>query len=114
MNEQEHKAAVEAWMAEAGEEPTQFGKAVIHVCRRRGIETPEHLEMAFHHEDALRDHCDGVEDAPEPDDLVIAVADAVGLDWRTPAEEDREDLMVLALAWSYNELAFDKPLPGRS
>ncbi len=103
----ERKERVQAWMDEAGDEPTPFGKAVIHVTRRRGIELPEHLEMEPHHEGALRDHCDGVEDAARPRDLVIAIADAIGLDWRAPADEDREDLMILARAWAFKELAFE-------
>jgi hypothetical protein len=107
MTEQEHKERVQAWMDEAGEEPTPFGKAVIEVCRRRGIETPEHLDLEQEdHQVALVDHCDGVEDADKPRDLPRAIADAIGLDWRTAPSEDRDDLMILARAWTFKELAF--------
>lgn len=68
--------------------------------------------MTPEHEDALRDHCDGVEDAPKPEDLVRAVADALGLDWRNPREGDREDLMILAMGWTYKELWFKEPSRG--
>ena len=107
MTEQEHKERVRAWLDEAGEEPTPFGKAVIEVCRRRGIETPEHLDLEQEgHADALRDHCAGVEDADKPMGLPRAIADAIGLDWRTAPSEDRDDLMILARAWTFKELAF--------
>ena len=107
MTEQDHNARVQAWLDEAGEEPTPFGKAVIEVCRRRGIETPEHLDLEQEdHQVALVDHCVGVEDADKPRDLPRAIADAIGLDWRTAPREDRDDLMVLARAWTFKELAF--------
>jgi hypothetical protein len=107
MTEQDHNARVQAWLDEAGEEPTPFGKAVIEVCRRRGIETPEHLGLEQEdHRVALVDHCDGVEDADKPRDLPRAIADAIGLDWRTAPSEDRDDLMILARAWTFKELAF--------
>ena len=48
--------------AEAGDEPTPFGDAVMEVCRRRGLEV-EGLDLSPEHSDALRDHCDGVEGA---------------------------------------------------
>jgi hypothetical protein len=80
---------------------------VIEVCRRRGIETPEHLDLEQEdHQVALVDHCDGVEDADKPMGLPRAIADAIGLDWRTVPSEDRDDLGILALAWTFEELAF--------
>ena len=107
MTEQEHRDMVQAWLDEAGDEPTPFGKAVIEVCRRRGIESPEHLDLEQEdHQAALADHCDGVEDADRPWDLPRAIADAVGLDWRTAPDEDRDDMVVLARAWTFKELAF--------
>ncbi len=107
MTEQEHEARVQAWLDEEGDEPTPFGKAVYEVCRRRGIETPEHLDLEQEdHQVALVDHCDGVEDADAPWGLPRAIADAIGLDWRTAPSEDRDDLMILALAWTFKELAF--------
>ncbi len=112
MTEQDHKARVQAWLDEAGDEPTPFGKAVFHVTRKRGIETPEHLDLEPEHVDALRDHCDGGEDIDEPYDLPRAIADAIGLDRRTVPDEDREDLMLLARAWTFKELAFEGPLLG--
>ncbi len=111
MTEQEHKDRVQAWLDEAGDEPTNFGKAVIHVTRNRGIESPEHLDLEPDHAIALADHCDGVKDIDDPDDLPRAIADAIGLDWRTAPGEDREDLMILARAWTFKELAFEEPLP---
>lgn len=111
MTEQEHRDRVQAWLDEEGDEPTPFGKAVIEVCRRRGIETPEHLDLEQEdHQVALVDHCDGVKDADKPWDMPRAVADAIGLDWRTAPCEDREDLRILSLAWTFNELAFEEPL----
>ena len=110
MNEREHVERVQAWLDEEGDEPTPFGKAVYEVCRRRGIETPEHLDLEEEdHQIALADHCDGVEDAPRPHALVIAIADAIGLNWRTVPDEDREDLMILARAWTFKKLAFEEP-----
>ena len=108
MTEQEHEARVQAWMDEAGEVPTPFGKAVMDVTERRGIGSPEWLDEKLHpdHGDALRDHCDGVEDADNPLGLPRAIADAIGLDWRTAPSEDRDDLGILALAWTFKELAF--------
>ena len=107
MTEQDHNARVQAWLDEAGEEPTPFGRAVFEVCRRRGIETPEHLDLEQEdHQVALVDHCAGVEDADKPRDLPRAIADAISLDWRTAPSEDRDDLMILARAWTFKELAF--------
>jgi len=102
MTEQNHAQRARAWLDEAGDEPTPFGKAVIEVCRRRGIETPEHLDLVQEdHQVALVDHCDGVEDAPRPWDLPRAVADAIGLDWRTAPLGDRADLVKMAIAWTF-------------
>lgn len=113
MTEQDHRARVQAWLDEAGDEPTPFGKAVIEVCRRHGIETPEHLDLEQEdHQVALADHCDGVEDAEQPHGLPAAIADAIGLDWRAAPDRDREDLMILARAWTFGELAFEEPLPA--
>ncbi len=104
MTEQEHEARVQAWLDEAGEEPTPFGKAVIEVCRRRGIQTPEHLDLEQEdHQVALVDHCDGVEDADKPMDLALAVAHAIGLDPDTATGEDLEDLGRMAEAWTFGD-----------
>ena len=105
MTEQEHEARVQAWMDEAGEEPTPFGKAVMDVTERRGIGSPEWLNEKLHpdHADALRDHCDGVEDADKPMDLALAVAQAIGLDPETATGEDRADLHRIARAWTFGD-----------
>ncbi len=104
MTEQEHEARVQAWLDEEGEEPTPYGRAVYEVCRRRGIETPEHLDLEqVGHADALRDHCDGVEGADRPMDLPLAVAHAIGLDPDTATGEDRADLDRMARAWTFGD-----------
>jgi hypothetical protein len=104
----EHKKRVQAWMDEAGDEPTPFGKAVMDVTERRGIGSPEWLDEKLHpdHADALRDHCGGVEGADRPRDLPLAVAHAIGLDPDDPASsQDAQDLTRLSLAWTFGELA---------
>ncbi len=104
MTEQEHEARVQAWLDEEGEEPTPFGKAVYEVCRRHGIETPEHLDLEQEdHQVALVDHCDGVEDADNPLGLPTAVAHAIGLDPDTATGEDRADLDRMARAWTFGD-----------
>lgn len=105
MTEQEHKAMARAWMDEAGEEPTPFGKAVMDVTERRGIGSPEWLDEKLRpdHADALRDHCDGVEGADRPMDLAFAVAHAIGLDPDTATGEDRADLDRMARAWTFGD-----------
>jgi len=107
MTEQEHKERVQAWMDEAGEEPTPFGQAVIAVTERRGIGSPEWLDEKLRpdHADALRDHCDGVEDAGRPWDLPLAVAHAIGLDPEAVSEagEDFADLDRIARAWTFGD-----------
>lgn len=85
---------------------------MYEVCRRHGIDSPEWFDLEPDHAEAMRDHCDGVEDADTPMGLPAAIADAIGLDWRTMPDEDRDDLMILARAWSFNELAFEEPLRG--
>lgn len=105
MTEQDHEARVQAWMDEAGEEPTSFGKAVMDVTERRGIGSPEWLNEKLHpdHADALRDHCDGVEGADRPMDLPLAVAHAIGLDPDTATGEGRADLDRMAKAWTFGD-----------
>ncbi len=105
MTEQEHKDRVEAWLAEAGEEPTAFGQAVMDVTERRGIGSPEWLDDKLRpdHADALRDHCDGVANADRPMDLPLAVARAIGLDPETATGEDRADLDRMAKAWTFGD-----------
>jgi hypothetical protein len=105
MTEQEHEERVQAWMDEAGDEPTPFGKAVMDVTERRGIGSPEWLDEKLHpdHSNALRDHCDGVEGADRPLDLALAVAHAFGLDPETAAGEDRADLDRIARAWTFGD-----------
>ncbi|MBA2713523.1 MAG: hypothetical protein H0U55_08225 [Rubrobacteraceae bacterium] len=101
----EHKERVQAWMDEAGDEPTPFGKAVMDVTERRGIGSPEWLDEKLRPEtaDALRDHCDGVEDAARPLDLPLTVVHAIGLDPETAAGEDRADLDRIAMAWTFGD-----------
>lgn len=113
MTEQDHKARVQAWLDEAGDEPTPFGKAVIHVAQKRGFASPEELDLEPDHQAALADHCDGVEDAERPMDLALAVVHAIGLDRHTVPAEAREDLVILARARIFGELAFKEPLPAR-
>ncbi len=105
MTEQEHKAMVQAWTDEAGDEPSPFGKAVMDVTERRGIGSPEWLDEKLRpdHADALRDHCDGVEDADRLMDLALAVAHAIGLDPDTATGEDRADLDRIAKAWTFGD-----------
>jgi hypothetical protein len=107
MTEREHKERVQAWMDEAGEEPTPFGKAVMDVTQRRGIGSPEWLDDKLRpdHADALRDHCDGVEGADRPRDLPTAVAHAIGLDPEAAsvAGEDFADLDRMARAWTFGD-----------
>lgn len=110
MTEQAHKERVQAWLDEAGDEPTPFGKAVIEVCRRRGIETPEWLQedLSPEHAEALRDHCDGVEDADKPMDLALAVVRAIGLDPETATGADRAGLDRISMAWTFGARADDR------
>lgn len=85
MTEQTRRERVEAWIDEAGEEPTAFGKAVIEIGRDQGFpllaEDVSYLELEERHEVALIDHMDGVDRRDQEDaDFVQAVAFALGLD----------------------------------
>lgn len=104
MTEQDHRARVEAWLDEAQDEPTAFGKAVIDVARRRGIQSPEHLDLEPDHQRALSDHLDGI-DNRDHHDLALAVALSIGLDPDTVPPGDRADLLVFACAWTFSEFA---------
>lgn len=103
MTDQEHKDRVQAWLDEAGDEPTPFGKAVYEVCRRHGIDSPEWFDLEPDHAEAMRDHCDGVEGADNPMGLPAAVAHAIGLDPETATGADRADLDLMAKAWTFGE-----------
>ncbi len=94
------KERVEAWLAEAGEEPTPFGKAVIEIGRERGFPTVAEdvcvLELEERHERSLIDHMDGVDSRNEDDqDFVQSVAFVLGLDPEDP--KDAPACMKLAL-----------------
>ncbi len=104
MTEQDHKARVEAWLAEAGDEPMPFGKAVIALGQERGFPTLAEdacvLELEERHTIALIDHLDRI-DNREHDDLALAVCKSIGLD--VDSAEDKPDCLYIAMAWTYGE-----------
>ncbi len=101
MTEQDHKNHVEAWLAEAGDEPTAFDKAVLKVAHERGFLGLLGLEDEY--TAMLVDHLAGVEDALDDGrDFVQAVARALGLDPYRPG--DREPCAELAYAHLFKEL----------
>ncbi len=112
MTEQDKRARVEAWLAEAQDEPTAFGKAVLEIARERGFppelaEDADLLGLNEEHTIELVDHLDGVDPGNQyPVDFVQAVAEALGVDHWDPA--DYEESTKLA----YTHL-YQKPYLGR-
>ena len=106
MTETTKRERAEAWLAEAGEEPTPFGKTVVEIGRDQGImllaEDVSVLDLDDEHFAALLDHMAGkdfeVEDTPA---FVQDVARALGLDPWSPA--DYEPCMKLAFTHLYRK-----------
>ena len=106
MTETTKRERAEAWLAEAGEEPTPFGKAVIEVGRDQGImllaEDVSVLDVDDEHFAVLLDHMAGTDFEPKnPPEFVQAVAAALGLDYQDPA--DYEPCMKLAYTNLYKK-----------